>query len=60
MTVIGSMRRLVRLSRITFAEMVARLQISRSAIQKHITHLKDAQRLRRICPDKGGHWEIIK
>jgi len=46
--------------RTTFAEMVARLQISRSAIQKHITHLKDAQRLRRIGPDKGGHWEIVK
>ena len=33
--------------------------ISRSAIQKHIERLKDAQRLRRVGPDKGGHWEVI-
>ena len=32
--------------------------VSRSAIQKHIERLKDAQRLRRIGPDKGGHWEV--
>ncbi len=34
------------------------LGISRSAIQKHIEHLKDAQRLRRIGPDKGGRWSV--
>ena len=34
--------------------------VSRSAIQKHIERLKDAQRLRRIGPDKGGHWEVIE
>ena len=34
--------------------------ISRSAIQKHIERLKDAQRLRRVGPDKGGHWEVIE
>jgi len=44
---------------ITFAEMVAALGISRSAIQKHVVRLKDAQRLRRIGPDKGGRWEVV-
>ena len=44
--------------KITFAEMVAALGISRSAIQKHIVHLKDAQLLRRIGPDKGGEWRV--
>ena len=34
--------------------------VSRSAIQKHIERLKDAQRLRRVGPDKGGHWEVIE
>ena len=34
--------------------------VSCSAIQKHIERLKDAQRLRRIGPDKGGHWEVIE
>ena len=38
--------------------MVAALGISRSAIQKHVACLKDAQRLRRIGPDKGGRWEV--
>ena len=44
--------------KLTFAGMVAALGISRSAIQKHVEHLKDAQRLRRIGPDKGGRWEV--
>lgn len=39
-------------------DIAAALGISRSAIQKHIAHLKDAQRLRRIGPDKGGRWEV--
>ena len=46
--------------KITFAEMVSAAGISRSAIQKHIKRLKDAQRLRRVGPDKGGHWEVIE
>ena len=49
---------LARNPKLTFAGMVAALGISRSAIQKHIARLKDAQRLRRIGPDKGGHWEV--
>ena len=44
---------------ITFAEMISATGISRSAIQKHIERLKDAQRLRRVGPDKGGHWEVV-
>ena len=28
------------------------------AIEKNIRQLKDAQRLRRVGPDKGGHWEV--
>ena len=49
---------LARNPKLTFAGMVAALGISRSAIQKHVAHLKDAQRLRRIGPDKGGRWEV--
>ena len=49
---------LARNPKLTFAGMVTALGISRSAIQKHIARLKDAQRLRRIGPDKGGHWEV--
>ena len=43
---------------ITRAELSSALDISPSAIQKHIDKLKGT-RIRRIGPDKGGHWEII-
>ena len=43
---------------LTLEGMVAALGISRSAIQKHLTKLKAENRLRRIGPDKGGHWEV--
>ena len=33
--------------------------ISRQAIQKHLANLKAAGRLRRVGPDKGGHWEVV-
>ena len=49
---------LARNPKLTFAGMVEALGISRSAIQKHIEHLKDAQRLRRVGPDKGGRWSV--
>ena len=44
---------------ITQAGMVAALGITRSTIQKHLLNLKSAGRLRRVGPDKGGHWEVI-
>lgn len=44
--------------KMTLAEMVEELGISRSAIQKHIFRLKDEQLLRRIGPDKGGEWRV--
>ena len=45
---------------LTQVGMAAALGISRQAVQKHIARLKSAGRLRRIGPDKGGHWEIAK
>lgn len=35
------------------------LGISRQAVQKHLANLKSAGRLRRVGPDKGGHWEAV-
>ena len=43
---------------ITRAELSSTLDISPSAIQKHIDKLKGVH-IRRIGGDKGGHWEII-
>ena len=36
------------------------LQINRSVIMKHIANLKQAGRLRRVGPAKGGHWEVLE
>ena len=44
---------------LTFDGMVAALGITRSTIQKHIANLKKAGRLRRVGPDKGGHWAVV-
>ena len=40
------------------AGLVAALGITRSTVQKHIENLKRTGRLRRVGPDKGGHWEV--
>ena len=46
--------------KVTLAEMVTELGISRSAIQKHIFRLKEAELVERIGPDKGGEWRVVK
>jgi len=46
--------------KITTTEMAEILGISRRAIAKQITALKENGKLRRIGPDKGGHWEIVE
>ena len=40
--------------------MASLLGISRQAVQKHLARLKEIGRLRRIGPDKGGHWEVVE
>jgi len=36
-----------------------KLGIHESAVQKHIDALKVKEAIKRIGPDKGGHWEVI-
>ena len=45
---------------ITTEELVATLALSRAGVEKIISNLKKAGRLRRVGPDKGGHWEVLK
>ncbi len=45
---------------ITIAELANRLGISDRAVKKHISLLQREGRLRRVGPDKGGHWMVIK
>ena len=45
---------------ISINDIALRLSKARSAIIKQIARLKSAGILRRIGPDRGGHWEIVK
>jgi ATP-dependent DNA helicase RecG len=47
-------------SDITIAELATTLALSDRAIKKQIASLKASGRIRRVGPDKGGHWEVVK
>ena len=44
----------------TISEIAVFLDMSIPGIEKIIRSLKGQNRLRRIGPDKGGHWEVIQ
>ncbi|OGV75134.1 MAG: hypothetical protein A3K19_13325 [Lentisphaerae bacterium RIFOXYB12_FULL_65_16] len=50
---------IARDSRITAREIGARIGLTPRAVEKQISKLQAAGRLRRVGPDKGGHWEVI-
>ena len=43
---------------VTQLELSNMLQISTKAIEKHIKNLREDGIIRRVGPDKGGHWEV--
>ncbi len=43
---------------ISVSEMAGSLSISQRAVEKNISKLKIEQKIKRIGPAKGGHWEI--
>ncbi len=45
---------------ITYNSLVDIIGIARSGIAKHLSNLQKANIIRRIGPDKGGHWEVVK
>lgn len=45
---------------ITLPELATRLDLSLAGIKKNIRLLQTEGSLRRIGPDKGGHWEVVK
>lgn len=45
---------------ITTIEMANKLDMARSGVAKQIAVLQKENLIRRVGPDKGGHWEIIK
>ena len=46
-------------STLTQAQLAAKVGISRRHVATNIRKLMDLGRLRRVGPDKGGHWEVI-
>lgn len=46
-------------SNVTTTQMAAILGINRSAISKHLKRMQEESVIRRIGPDKGGHWEVL-
>ena len=44
----------------TMADLIAETGLSVSGVEKNIRELKAAGRLRRVGPDKGGHWEVVE
>ena len=44
---------------VTIAKLMDALDMSESGIKKVIRQLKDANLIRRVGPDKGGHWEAV-
>jgi len=47
-------------SKITIDEIIKETKLSRSGIKKIINKLKSDGKIKRIGPDKGGHWEVKK
>ncbi|MDP7023441.1 MAG: winged helix-turn-helix transcriptional regulator [Kiritimatiellia bacterium] len=44
---------------LTIPEIAAALSISTRAVKKQIAKLKEQGLLKRIGPNRGGHWEVI-
>jgi len=44
---------------VTIAELSAELKISTRAVEKHLRNLQQAEKLKRVGPDKGGHWAVL-
>ena len=47
-------------SEITQNELANNLQLSVKAIEKNLKQLRESGIIRRVGPDKGGHWEVLK
>ena len=45
---------------ITIEELAKELNLTTRAVDKNISKLKKQGRIKRVGPDKGGHWEVLK
>ncbi len=49
---------IIRNAKVTSTQMAESLGINRSAVSKHLKKMQDDGIIKRVGPDKGGHWEI--
>jgi len=46
--------------RLTIPELAEQAGKSASAVERAIRKLREAGRIKRVGPAKGGHWEVVK
>lgn len=46
-------------SNVTINILADSLSLNPSTVEKNLAKLKKKQLIKRVGPDKGGHWEII-
>ena len=46
-------------SKVSISELADKVGISQTAIENNLRWLKMQGIIRRVGPDKGGHWEVI-
>jgi len=47
-------------STITTAALAKAVKITGKGVEWHLKILKSTRLIRRVGPDKGGHWEVLK
>lgn len=47
-------------SKITQQELVKKTGLSRRGVERNLKILKDKKKIKRVGPDNGGHWELIR
>jgi len=45
---------------VTIPELAEITGVTTRSVERNIKNLQDAGKLRRVCPDKGGHWEVLE
>ena len=45
---------------VTRKQLSETIGITEDGIKFHLNHMKKAGLLKRVGPDKGGHWEVVK
>jgi predicted HTH transcriptional regulator len=45
---------------LTLETLAERIGTSAKAVEKHLSNLKADGIIKRIGPDKGGHWEVVE